>query len=264
MGVGSSRAGRSPRPTAGLANREHSRRLIRPNAFFLAVAVLVAITATVFGVLAVPSEHHWGAGAEHEEYASPVAAHEGEEETRVLDAGEALAALAASILAIALVPIGIRTSCLPEPADMLRFAVAVALAGAATIHFAVIDQHFGEYWLFGVFFVAVALAQLGWVVAVVSRPTRTLYVVGALGNALIALTWLVSRTRGLPLGPEAGHPEPIGLADAASTAFELMVVVGTVLLLRGVVLRNSRDSGIAQPLIAVTSMAVTALALASL
>ena len=105
------------------------------------------------------------------------------------------------------------------PPEVLCFTVAVASAGAATIHFAVIDQHFAEYWLFGLFFVAVALAQLGWVVAIVSNPTRRVYVVGALGNALIAVTWLISRTTGLPFGPGAGEPEPVGIADAVSTAF---------------------------------------------
>jgi hypothetical protein len=169
-----------------------------------------------------------------------------------------------SVLTIALVPIGIRTRRSAEPPEVLNFAVAFASAGAATIHFAVIDQHFAEYWLFGVFFVAVALAQLGWVVAVVSNPTRTVYVVGALGNALIAVTWLISRTTGLPFGPGAGEPEPVGIADAVSTAFELAVVVGALLLLRGLELRRSWEMRFVRLGVAIATIAITTLALAGL
>jgi hypothetical protein len=121
-----------------------------------------------------------------------------------------------------------------------------------------------EYLLFGVFFVAVALAQLGWVVAVVSNPTRTVYAVGALGNALIAVTWLTSRTSGLPFGPGAGEPEPVGIADAVSTAFELAVMVGTLLLLRGLEPRRSWEVRFVRPAVAFAAIATTALALAGL
>jgi hypothetical protein len=139
-----------------------------------------------------------------------------------------------------------------------------ASAGAAAIHFAVIDQHLAEYWLFGVFFVAVALAQLGWVVAVVSNPTRAVYLVGALGNALIAVTWVISRATGLPFGPGAGEPEPLGIADVVSTAFELAVVVGAVQLLRRVDLPRSWDTRFVRPLVAIAAIGITTLALAGL
>ena len=108
----------------------------------------------------------------------------------------------------------------------------------------------------------VALAQLAWVVAVVSNPTRTVYVVGAFGNALIVMTWVVSRTSGLPFGPEAGEPEPVGVADAVSTALEVVVVVGTLLLLRGLELRRSWEMRFVRPLLAVSALAITTLALA--
>jgi hypothetical protein len=238
--------------------------LLRPNRLFLALALLLAIAATVSGALTVPPEHHGEYGAGHDEHLTHVADHEGREEEDVLDTGEGLAALAVSVLAIALVTIGIRTSRSGEPLEALRFAVAVASAGAATIHFAVIDQHFAEYWLFGVFFVAVALAQLGWVVAVASNPARTVYLVGALGNALIAVTWVISRTTGLPFGPGAGEPEPVGIADVVSTAFELAVVTGSVLLLRGLQLPRSWDVRFLRPLIAIAAIAITTLSLAGL
>ena len=239
--------------------------MIRLHGLLLALSLLLAIAATVFGALAVSSEHHGESGAGHAEHTTHVADHEGEEEEKdMLDAGEGFAALFLSVLAIALVPIGIRTGRSAESPEVLRFTVAVASAGAATIHFAVIDQHFAEYWLFGVFFVAVALAQLGWVVAVVRNPTRTVYVVGALGNALIAVTWVISRTTGLPFGPEAGEPEPVGLADAVSTAFELTVVVGALLLLRPLELRRSWEMRSVRLVVAIAAIVITTLALAGL
>jgi hypothetical protein len=239
--------------------------LIRPNGLFLTLALLLALAATVFGALVVPAEHHRESGAGHDGHATHVADHEGEgEKMDVLDAGEGLAALAVSVLAIALVPIAIRTSRSAEPLEVLRFAVAAASAGAATIHFAVIDQHVAEYWLFGVFFAAVSLAQLGWVVAVVNNPTRTVYVVGALGNALIAATWVISRTTGLPFGSGTGEPEPVGIADVVSTALELAVVVGTLLLLRGHELQRSWELRFVRPVVVIAASAVTALALAVL
>jgi hypothetical protein len=239
--------------------------LWRPDGLFLALALLLGVVATVFGALAVPPGHHHQSAAGHDEHSTPVAEHADEsEEEDATGADEGIAALAISIFAIGLVPIGIRSTRSASRPDVLHFAVAVASAGAATIHFAVVDQHLAEYWLFGVFFVAVALAQLGWMVAIVSSPTRPLYVVGALGNALVVLTWVVSRTIGLPLGPHAGDPEAVGVADAVSTAFELVVVIGTVLLLKRVVSRNSGDTSIVRPLIALAAIATTALALTSI
>ena len=243
---------------------EDLRRVIPANGLFLALALLLAIVATAFGALAVPSEHHEESGAGHDEHTTHVTDHEGEEEMEALDVGDGLLAVAVSLLAIALVPIGIRASRFPASPEVLPFAVAVASAGAAAIHFAVIDQHVAEYWLFGLFFVVVALAQLAWVVAVVSNPTHMVYVVGALGNALIAVTWVISRTAGLPFGPDAGEPEPVGIADVVSTAFEVGVVVGTLLLLRGLELRRSWEMKFVRPVLAIVAIAITTLALAGL
>lgn len=122
----------------------------------------------------------------------------------------------------------------PEAA---RAAAALASAAAATIHFSVIAEHVEEWWLFGLFFAVAGLAQLAWALLVLSRPSRQLLLAGIAGNAAIALMWLVSRTAGLPLGPDAGQAEPFGRLDGLAAGFELVAVVAGALLLRSGTIR---------------------------
>jgi hypothetical protein len=113
-------------------------------------------------------------------------------------------------------------------------ALAVMSLAAAGIHFAVIGEHFQEYVVFGVFFSLVAWFQALWALGVVVAPTRWTLAVGFIANAAIAWVWLVSRTAGVPIGPEPGVAEPAGLLDVLSTVLELLiVVVCAALLLRG-------------------------------
>ena len=57
---------------------------------------------------------------------------------------------------------------------------------------------------------------------------------GALGNAVVVTTWVVSRTVGLPFGEFAGDVLPVGFPDTLSTIFEAAIVVGaTGLAVRG-------------------------------
>jgi len=110
---------------------------------------------------------------------------------------------------------------------------ALSMAAAA-IHFAVMGEHFAEYVAFGVFFSVVAWSQALWAVGVIVLPSRRLLLVGLVGNALVILVWLSSRTTGLPIGPESGAPEPAAFIDVLSTILEVAIVAGTaVLLLRG-------------------------------
>jgi hypothetical protein len=117
------------------------------------------------------------------------------------------------------------------PARPLVTGLAWLSAGAATIHFAVLGPHLRESWLLGAFFAIVAAAQMGWALVVALRPSPLVWAAGAIGNTLVILVWVVSRTRGWPLGADAG-PEPIGVADGLSTAYETLLVAGAAALAR--------------------------------
>ena len=102
---------------------------------------------------------------------------------------------------------------------------------AALIHFAVIEQHWAEYWLYGAFFVVVGLAQLAWAVAIPSTPTRLLLWAGVAGNALVVITWIVTRTAGSLVGPQATMPARVGFGDLVATVMQVLLVAGGIVLL---------------------------------
>jgi hypothetical protein len=119
-----------------------------------------------------------------------------------------------------------------ESAPLLNLTTLAALLpgplslGAAAIHYAVMSEHFAEYWAFGVFFASSAWFQAWWAVEY-SLPNRTqlLWWVGVLVNALVVAIWIVSRSTGLPFGPRPGETEPIGAPDVMATVLEVALVI---------------------------------------
>ncbi len=106
-------------------------------------------------------------------------------------------------------------------------------AGAAAIHFAVIGDHFAEYWVYGMFFAVAAWLQILWAIALASKGSRRLLFSGVLGNTIIVAVWVISRTSGLPVGPQSGTRETVNFTDFLATSFEALIVVGSVVLLGG-------------------------------
>jgi hypothetical protein len=110
-------------------------------------------------------------------------------------------------------------------AVMLREPVLISCAllstGAAVIHFAVLGEHWREWWGYGLFFGVAAWIQLAWAAVVVARPSSKLLVAGAAGSFAIALLWLVTRTGGVPAGPAFGEAEAATFPDVLATAFEV-------------------------------------------
>ena len=149
----------------------------------------------------------------------------------------------------------------------LRPALALLSAGAAVIHFVVIPGHWDEYWGQGLFFIVAAVAQLLWAVWIIVAPSPLIYLAGAAGNAVIVVMWIVTRTAGIPAGPGAGEAEAVEFADTLATVFEIILVVGAVMLARTASRRGpQRAPGALAPtvLLACLVAALTAASLLSL
>jgi len=145
------------------------------------------------------------------------------------------------------------------PIPAVYAALAVTSLATAGIHFAVMSEHFREYAAFGVFFSLVAWFQALWALGIVVAPTRPVIAVGLVVNAAVVMIWIISRTAGLPIGPESGIAEPASFLDVLSTVLEIgIVAVTAALLVRG---RSAATSGARMGLLLVGGLAVALVAL---
>lgn len=120
--------------------------------------------------------------------------------------------------------------------------LAIASMATALIHFAVIEQHFSEYVLYGWFFIALGTAEVAWAIWLIGWPSARVLLAGAAGNLLVVAVWVVSRTYGSLIGPEASSPAKVGFGDVVSTALEIAIVVGCLVLARTGTYRDRADS----------------------
>lgn len=115
----------------------------------------------------------------------------------------------------------------------MLYALAALSALAALIHLWVMPEHFGEWWGYGACFLIVATAQLLYVPLLLLRPSRSVLLLGIIGNSSTVLLWLVTRVVGMPFfGPEAWGVEKVGVIDVCASASEAAIVVA----LRGLLL----------------------------
>lgn len=138
----------------------------------------------------------------------------------------------------------------------VRILLASSSVAAGVIHAAVVPEHLEEAWVFGVFFMLAAAFQIAWAIPVASRPSSAIVAVAALANGAMIGIWFVSRTIGLPIGPEPWMAEPAGMLDVTATVLELMLVAGSLVLwarLSADGLRTADDSISLQPDAAPTS-----------
>jgi hypothetical protein len=115
----------------------------------------------------------------------------------------------------------------------LAIILAGLSAGGAAIHLAAAPGHYAEIGDLASGFVAAAIFQAAWIRACLGGPSRRTAWIGLAGNLALVLAWAWTRTIGLPVGELAGIPEPVGLPDGASVAFELLLVAGLAARLSG-------------------------------
>jgi hypothetical protein len=121
--------------------------------------------------------------------------------------------------------------------------VCVIVSGSA--HGLVTQQHFQEWWGYGVFFLATAICLVGFGLALITdaidprympgdvrRLRRIMYAIGAIGNASILGLYFLTRTVGIPLGPGSGSVESVGVVDVVAKTAELLAVAGLVVLFK--------------------------------
>lgn len=120
--------------------------------------------------------------------------------------------------------------------------LSVIVSGSA--HGLVTQEHFQEWWGYGVFFLATAICLIGFGLALitdaidprympgdVNRLRRLMYAGGVVGIVSILGLYLVTRTAGIPFGPGSGSVESPAFIDLVAKAAELLATTGLVVLL---------------------------------
>ena len=117
----------------------------------------------------------------------------------------------------------------------LERAAAGFSFAAGAIHAAAGPEHVKEWWVYGLFFYGSAVAQVGYGLLLVTQGIegwggwmavrRWVYLAGVWGNLAIIALWVVTRTIGVPVGPEAFEPEGLGPLDLSSKAIEIVLVI---------------------------------------
>jgi hypothetical protein len=130
--------------------------------------------------------------------------------------------------------VGRRAHRVAWPAAPLAAILSVA---AGYIHLAYMDSHWQDWWAYGVFFLASAVFQCAFAVAVLVWSNRWLLLAGIAGNLGIVGMYVLSRLDGVPLGPHAGVKENAAVIDVGTTAAEIGVVVLLLVMVGGATAR---------------------------
>lgn len=148
-----------------------------------------------------------------------------------------------------------------EAVKLLYWAGGLSI-GASLVHGALVDEHLNEWWAFGVFFVLASASQGLYGFAILAShimngspiserwphaARRWFYLAGIVGNGLLVLMYIVSRTIGVPLGPEAGVVEAWDALGVMTKLLELGVIGCLAVLyvgaMRGVPTHEERPAG---------------------
>jgi hypothetical protein len=123
---------------------------------------------------------------------------------------------------------------------VIRWWAGFASLGAGLIHLAVVSEHVAEWWLYGAFFLVLGVVQIAWAVLAMESDPIPVPSLFATVNAAVVGLWFVSRTIGLPVGPEPWAAEAVGRADLLCSALGAVVVFLLVLAMRRPQVQESR------------------------
>jgi hypothetical protein len=114
----------------------------------------------------------------------------------------------------------------PAARSVALWVAAAGLTVAGVIHASVAPGQFRTFAPFGALFVVVAITQLVVAVALVRRPDHRTVGYVALASVWVVALWLVSRSTGLPIGPDPWQPMPYGVPDVVASCAGLVTAVG--------------------------------------
>lgn len=106
----------------------------------------------------------------------------------------------------------------------IAWLAAVLSLAAAAVHFGYAPHHLADDWAHGWFFLVLGALQLAFAPLVVNRPRRWVWIAAIVVNLGAIVTWVVSRTVGLPFGPEDLRSESVGFPDTATAVIEGAIV----------------------------------------
>jgi hypothetical protein len=101
---------------------------------------------------------------------------------------------------------------------------------AGVIHVKAAFDHYDVSTLEAFLFVVTANLQLLWGTLVYRACSDRLLWAGVLLNVGVAVAWVISRTAGIPIGPNPWQPEAIGLDDLFCSLDELVLALAVTVL----------------------------------
>src|SRR5579863_833306 len=115
---------------------------------------------------------------------------------------------------------------------------------SGSVHGLITQEHFQEWWGYGVFFLVAAICLIGCGLALITdaidprytpgdvqRLRQIMYFAGVAGNISLLTLYTLTRTAGIPFGPGAGTVETVAGPDVIANLTEAAAAIGLILLL---------------------------------
>ncbi|MFM8861211.1 MAG: hypothetical protein ACKOIA_01945 [Acidimicrobiia bacterium] len=110
-----------------------------------------------------------------------------------------------------------------DTSTTVRWLAAVLSATVGAVHFGYAPHHLSEDWAHGWFFLLLGAYELTFAVLIVTRPRRWLWASALVVGVGSVAVWVVSRTVGLPFGPEALRTEDASAPDIVCTVISMAI-----------------------------------------